>query len=45
MEEAVAAAGADYQELTKRLREKEEAETALAELMDRWEEAAQVLEG
>ena len=45
LEEAVAAAGADYQELTKRLREKEEAETALAELMDRWEEAAQVLEG
>ena len=45
LEEAVAAAGADYQELTKRLQEKETAEALLADLMDLWETAAQALEG
>ena len=45
LEEAVAAAGADYQELTKRLQEKEAAEAALLALMEQWETAAQALEG
>ncbi len=45
LEEAVAAAGSDYQELTRRLQEKEEAEMTLAALMDQWEIAAQALEG
>ena len=45
LEEAVAAAGADYQELTKRLQEKETAEGTLMELMEQWETAARALEG
>ena len=40
----IEAAAADYQELTRLLGEKEEAETALMELMDQWEQASSEIE-
>ena len=38
-DEKIDAASADYQELTRLLKEKEEAESALMELMEQWEQA------
>ncbi|HIT34489.1 MAG TPA: ABC-F family ATP-binding cassette domain-containing protein [Candidatus Faecousia intestinigallinarum] len=45
MESAVAAAAADYQELTRLLEEKEAAEETLMALMAEWEEAQAALDG
>ena len=42
---AIEAAGADYQELTRLLGEKESAEALLMELMEQWENANEALEG
>ena len=39
LEESIEAAGADYQELTRLLSEKEAAEAALLEMMEQWEKA------
>ena len=39
LDEKIEAAAADYQELTRLLGEKEEAENILMELMEAWEEA------
>jgi len=43
LDAAIEAAAADYQELTRLLGEKEEAETVLLELMEQWEEAQEAL--
>ena len=39
MDEKIEASGADYQELTRLLGEKEEAELVLLDLMEQWEAA------
>ena len=39
LDEAIEAAAADYQELTRLLGEKEEAEAVLLDLMEQWENA------
>ena len=39
LDEKILASGADYQELTRLLGEKEEAETVLMDLMEQWETA------
>ena len=39
LDQKIEAAAADYQELTRLLGEKEEAEAVLMELMEQWEEA------
>ena len=39
LDEKIEAAAADYQELTRLLGEKEEAETVLMDLMEQWEAA------
>lgn len=44
LDEKIEAAGADYQELTRLLSEKEKAETVLIELMEQWETASAALE-
>ena len=44
LDEAIDAAGADYQELTRLLGEKEAAELVLMDLMDQWEQASAALE-
>ncbi len=44
LEEQIAAAAADYQELTRLMAEKEQADEILMTLMDQWEEAAGQLE-
>ena len=41
LDEAIEAAAADYQELTRLLGEKEEAEAVLLDLMEQWEQAAE----
>ncbi len=41
LDEKIAAASADYQELTRLLEEKETADTLLLELMEQWEQAAE----
>ncbi len=43
MDAAIEAAAADYQELTRLLGEKEQAEAALMELMEQWEQAQSLL--
>ena len=43
LDAAIEAAAADYQELTRLLGEKEEAEMVLLELMEQWEEAQEAL--
>ena len=42
--EVIEAAAADYQELTRLLGEKEEAENLLMELMEQWEQASALME-
>ena len=44
MEAKIEVSGADYQELTRLLGEKEEAETVLMELMEQWETAQESVE-
>jgi ATPase subunit of ABC transporter with duplicated ATPase domains len=44
LEEKIAAASADYQELTRLLAEKEQEDEKLQELMEQWEQAAEAIE-
>jgi len=45
LDAAIEAAAADYQELTRLLGEKEQAEETLLELMTQWEQAQEILDG